>query len=184
MEKKIKRTVLDIEYLVNYVSSNSLPNRHQILLEANQLSNQEKSRIYQELLDNLVYCDYSKRAIEELKSILHVNKSLEQTSVKEWIKKHIDFFDENLCLFGVDYLDAERDDHENIRLPGLNQYVDKMPFLPIIQFWECMLLLSSKHYHLELEDRPIDAVNSYYYRAPNPEEPKDIEKILNYISLT
>ncbi|MCA0381549.1 MAG: hypothetical protein LCH58_05270 [Bacteroidetes bacterium] len=180
----MKKPILNVEYLIQFVSSNSLPNSQQLLPDDIQLSNQEKSKIYQELLDNLAFSDYSQRAIEELKAILRVNKSLEQSSVKKWIKKHIDFFDENLCLFGIDYLDPENHDYENIRLPALNEYVDKTPFLPIIHFWECMLLLYSKHYHLDLEARPVDEVNSYYFTAPYPGESKDIEKILNYISLT
>lgn len=176
------KTFLKIEYLKEYVSSNPLPKDRLLFPISNKPINQVKSEVYQEILDNLTFYDYTKAAIEELKEILSFDKSLDQAKVREWTNINLGFFSENLFLFGIDHLDTAKD--ENIYLPRLDEYVDKIPFIPIIQFWECMWLLHFGQYHLDIEKRsPPDPIGSYYYSIPDPNEPKDIEKILNYLGV-
>ena len=176
--------LLEIQHLQNFVEANPLPSIKPYYPILNKPFNQEKSEVYQQLLKNLTFSDYTKAAIEELKEILNFDKSLEQTKVKVWTKINLDFFNENLFLFGIDYFDGMNNDNENIYLHRLNEYVDKMPFLSILKFWECMWLLYFGEYHLDVEKRsPPDPVGSYYYTTPDPGEPTDIEKILNYLEL-
>lgn len=180
----MEKTILNIERLKKYVSTNPLPKEKPFFTIINKPLNQIKAEVYQKLLDNLTFSDYTNAAIEELKEIINFDKSLEQTKVKEWTNNNLDFFNKNLFLFGIDYFDVVDNDNENIYLPRLDEYVDKMPFLSIIQFWECMWLLYFEQYHLDIKKRsPPDPVGSYYYATPDPNEPKDIEKILNYLEL-
>lgn len=180
----MEKLLLNIECLKKYISSNPLPKDKPFFPIINKPLNQVKSEVYQQLLDNLTFSDYSKSAIEELKGILNFDKSLEQTKIKEWTNNNLDIFNENLFQFGIDYFDTVNNDNENIYLHRLDEYVDKTPFLSILKFWECMWLLYFGEYHLDVEKRsPPDPVGSYYYTTPDPNEPKDIEKILNYLEL-
>lgn len=180
----MKKTILNIDCLKKYVLSNPLPSEKSFFPTIDNPLNQLKAEIYQQLLDNLTFSDYTNAKIEELKEIINFDKSLEQAKIKEWTNNNLNFFNENLFLFGIDYFDVEDNNNENIYLPRLDEYVDKMPFLSIIQFWECMWLLYFGQYHLDIEKRnPPDPVGSYYHTIPDPNEPKDIEKILNYLGL-
>jgi len=181
----MKKTILNIECLEEYILFNPLPKDKPFYPLINKPPTQEKSEVYLDILYFLKFSDYTNKAIEELKEILRFDKSLEQTKVKQWTQNYLDFFDENLFLFGIDYFDSVNNDNENIYLHRLDEYLDKMPFLSIIKFWECMWLLYFEQYHLDIEKRiPPDRVGSYYYTTPDPSAPKDIEKILNYLDLT
>lgn len=180
--KKIEQN--ENQCLKEYLTTNPLPKEKPFYPVIFQAPIQKKSEIYQELLNYLKFHDYTNKAIEELKEILRFDKSLEQTKVKQWVQNHLDFFNENLFPFGIDYLDSVDNDNENIYLQRVNEYVDKVPFLSIIKFWECMWLLYFDQYHLDIEKRsPPDPVGSYYYKAPDPTEPKDVDKVLNYLEL-
>ena len=176
--------LLEIKHLQNFVEANPLPSFKPHYPILNKPLNQEKTEVYQQILSYLTFHDYTSTEIEELKEILNFNTSLEQTKIKEWTQKNLNFFNENLFLFGIDYFDVVDNNNENIYLHRLDEYVDKMPFLSIIQFWDCMWLLYFGQYHLDIKKRsPPDPVGSYYYTIPDPNEPKDIEKILNYLEL-
>ena len=176
--------ILGIEFLKEYVLSNPLPKEKSFYTEINKSPHQVKSEVYQELLDYLKFSDYTSKEIEQLKEVLHFDKSLEQIQVKQWTQNNLDFFNENLFHFGIDYLDSVSNDNDNIYLERVDEYLNKAPFLSIIKFWECMWLLYFEQYHLDIEKRSSpDQVGSYYYIVQEPEEPKDIEKILNYLGL-
>ncbi len=182
---KMKKNILNIDILKKYISANPLPEEKPIFPELNKPLNQVKAEVYQQLLDNLIFSDYTNAAIEELKGILNFDKSLEQKKVKKWTNKNLDFFLENVFLFGINYCDVELNECENIFLRRVDEYVDKMPFISIIQFWECMSILYFEQYHLDKDKKsPPDPVGSYYYTPPDPNEPTDIEKILNYLKLS
>lgn len=180
----MQKNILNIEFLEKFVSTNPLTNEKPFFPIIDRPLNQIKSEVYQQLLDILTFSDFAKAEIEELKKIIKLDKSLEQYKVKAWTNNNLDFFHKNLFFFGIDYFDVDNNNKENIYLPSLGEYVDKIPFLSIIQFWECMWLLYFGQYYLDIEKRsPPDPVGSYYYTIPDPNEPKDIEKILSYLEL-
>ena len=177
--------ILNIEYLIEYVNANPLLEGKPPYSIFDKPFSHEKSGMYFELLKFLKFENYTKKGIAELKEILLFDKSLEQAKIKQWTQNYYDFFDEHLFLFGIDYLETVNKHKDGIYLGIVNEFVDKSPFLSIIKFWECMWILYNGEYHLDIEKRsPPDPVDSYYYRAPDPNEPKDLEKVLNYLALS
>lgn len=182
---KMKKNILNIESLKKYVAANPLPKEKPFFPLLHSPLNQVKAEVYQQLLDSLTFIDYTNAAIEELKGILNFDKSLEQKKVKEWTNNNLDFFLENVFLFGIDYCDVEWNKNENIFLRRVDEYVDKTPFISIIQFWDCMSILYFEQYHLDKDKKsPPEPVGGYYYTPPDPNEPTNIEKILNYLKLS
>lgn len=174
--------ILEIKHLENFIEANPLTSIKSNFPILNKSLSQKKAEAYKELLSYLTFSDYTHAAVVELSEILEFNTSLEQTKVKQWTQKYLNFFNENLLLFGIDYLDTENKENKNIYLSRIGEYVDKEPFQPIIKFWECMWLLYFGQYHLDKEQRsPPDPIGSYYYAEPDLNEPSDFEKLLIYL---
>ena len=142
--------------------------------------NQDKTKIYLELLNYLNYKTYTENSLKELKEILRSDEFIEQFEIKQWILKNLEIFNETFFSFGLSYLEYNVKD-DNLYLIGLNEYVDKSQFLSIIQYWESMWLLYFGEYHIDKDKRSLPDKPDTYNTEPT--EPSDYEKILTFLNL-
>ena len=75
------------------------------------------------------------------------------------------------------------DSGPNLYLKRIDEWVHPVEFLEMMQYWECMWLLTGAYYELPLSKRPVENVNSYYYNAPDPSDPSDLEKICKFLGI-
>lgn len=172
--------ILKIEDLQDFIEKNPLVSNVDPL--AYKTEQQRQASFYFDLLENLSHHPYCAAAITELKSILKNNFTLDQKAVADWIYNHYPYFDEHLVLFGVDYLENESATDGNLDLRD-GTCLEKDPFLPIIQFWNCMWLLYYSEYNKAFEERTEPDPNDYYYVAPDPNRLSDIDTIKSYLEL-
>jgi len=143
---------------------------------------QRDARFYFNTLENLAHHPYCAAAIAELKSILKNNLTLEQTAVADWISNHYPYFNEHLVLFGIDYLENETATNGNLDLRD-GTCLEKEPFLPIIQFWNCMWLLYFSDYNKAMDESTKTDPDDYYYAAPDPNRLSDLDAVKSYLQL-
>jgi hypothetical protein len=165
--------------LQDFVKENkSLVNLTSILFLENN-KKQEIAIAYDTLLNYLQFETYLKEENSKLLGILLANNSLEQPLLKRWVNNNVEFFENNIFNFGIDYLDK----NDVFRIPVLEERIDTSNFSEIILFWKCMWLLYFGEYHKETYDRkPNDEIGSYYYSAPDALS--DIEKLKNYLNIS
>lgn len=166
----------DIQYyLANYRGSR----KSEIPLRSNLAYAQRKFLLFDELMQYLGLRDYVLSEVERLKCILEGPNEKKQIQIETWFASNRLFFSQKLIGFGLAYLDSGSDENGSLHLPSIGEYVDKEPFLPLIQYWECMWLL------LSYDDSSVEdnaGFNCSYYRvqgADTKSSSKQISELLN-----
>lgn len=126
------------------------------------------------------------KAVKELENIICQVDDLDSEEVRNWVNEFYLFFKTHLFLFGHLYQDEDGNHDKHFYLRDFNMYIQREPFIPIIQFWYLMDNLYSGQYHLPKDDRKFTPPNpnDYYYREPDPNAPEDIEVIKQILQLT
>ena len=119
------------------------------------------------------------KANEEFISILERVNDLNSEEIRVWVQDNVTFFEQNLLLFGYTYGDANGEHKLNFYLPEFQLYIEREEFVPIIQYWYLMTNLYFSQYHLIESERKIEEPNplDYYYVAPDPNRPSDLDII-------
>jgi len=144
-----------------------------------------KLRILQELYDIYSFAVPCAKAIEEFREVLSRSKSLDSKSVRGWVLDYYPFYKQHLTLFGHRYQDENELHDGNFYLSEFNLYVDREPFIPIIQFWYLMNNLYWGQYHIPIEERKFEELSpdDYYYKVQDPNTPSDLEVIKRILQL-
>lgn len=129
---------------------------------------------FKELMEYYQFKTECEIAVNEIKQIVEIQNNLENDSIKKWVIKYHSLFENSLNGFGLEYLDSGNDNDPYLHLASLDIYVDKTPFIPLIQFWELQWLLYFGEYYLPKENRTIPDPKDYYYTPPNPNDPTDL----------
>ena len=125
-------------------------------------------------------------AVEELRSIITKYGELDTEEVRIWVDRNVPFFKEHLFSFGYTYKDEDGNLEKDFYLPDYSIYIDRTPFVPIIQYWLLMKNLYFGEYYKKKEDRsPTEAADpkDYYYVEPDPDAPTDLEIVKNILEL-
>jgi hypothetical protein len=149
----------------------------------NESFEHKKYTHFKKLKEYHLFRSYAAIAVNEFKLILAVDNTLENGNIKAWVIKHLSFYETNLSSFLLDYLDSGNDKDNNLHLTSLNIYVEKTPFLTIIQFCELQWLLYFEEYHLDKENRTLPNTQDYYYSPPDPNRLSDLDKVKEILGM-
>ena len=137
----------------------------------------------------LTYQSYRTKAVdsvEKFRRIINSTNCLDNEAVRKWVDGNIPFFKEHLFSFGYTYTDEDGKLDKDFHFPDYGIYINRAPYVPIIQYWLLMKNLYFGEYYKKNEDRsPIEAADpkDYYYVAPDPNAPNDLEIVRNILAL-
>ncbi len=177
-------TITDIKECINECQTDTLLHFNQGFLDPNP--SKHKLRILQQLYDIYCFAVPCKRAVQELSEMLDQEMDLDSESIRKWVEEYYLFYKAHLSLFCHQYQDETGVHDKDFYLSDFNLYIERKPFIPIIQFWYLMNTLYWGQYHLPKEQRKFEELspNDYYYKELDPNAPSDLEVIKRILELT
>lgn len=149
--------------------------------------NPERIKLYhlKELYGYYSFVTPCKKAVSELTSIIKRVNDLDNEEVRIWVEENILFYKQNLFAFGTSFTDENGEHELNFYLPQYHLYVERKEFVPVIQCWYLMKNLYYGQYHLVKEKRKFEEPNpqDYYYVAPNPSVPSNIDVVKQILEI-
>lgn len=145
-----------------------------------------KFRTLQELYNFYCFFTPCRNAVIELGKIINQGGNLDSGSVCKWVVEYYPFYKSHLSLFCHQYQDETGVHDKDFYLSDFNLYIEREPFIPVIQFWYLMNTLYWGQYHLPKEQRKFEKLspNDYYYKELDPNAPSDLEVVKRILELT
>ncbi|MBS1640678.1 MAG: hypothetical protein JSR12_11545 [Bacteroidetes bacterium] len=127
-----------------------------------------------------------RKAVDELNKIIAATDTLDCEQVRVWVEENILFFKSNILSFGINFTDTNNEHDENFFLTQHNLYIERKPFVPIIQYWYLMKNLYFNQYHLVKEERKFEEPNpnDYYYVEDDKTYASNLDVVKKILSTT
>ena len=179
---KIYYSITDVEEYLDEMKS--VTDFNDTILEPNP----ERLKLFhlKELYQFYTFAVPCNKMVQELKKIIDSENDLECEDVRLWVQENTLFFRNNIFSFGYSYTDEKGEHDGNFFLPQHNLYVERAPFVPVIQYWYLMKNLYFGQYHLVKEERKVEEANpnDYYYQEPNPNHPSDLDIVKQILQIS
>ena len=120
-----------------------------------------------------------KKAVKELNIIIESVNTLDHELIRVWVADNLVFFKNNLFNFGYTYTDEAGGHSNDYYLPRHHLYIERIAFIPVLQYWQIMWNLYFGKYYLEKDQRKFTkpTSNDYYYLKPVSNAPSNIEVV-------
>lgn len=131
-------TLLDI---IEYINETEDPTKG----ICNNINHPEYPKYFQlkELYHYYSFRTCCKRAVNEFNIIKNSVNDLNSEAVRFWVKENEHFFKENIYGLGILFTDINHELKLDFYLPSYELYIEREPFIPLIQYWELMWNLTN-----------------------------------------